>query len=132
VTDFTAENMKIKLVISEKLYVSTGDSLDTLYFKFVNNTIFLTENDVKMANTPQMEIGVQRQMESEEVFEAMQKQAEEVAQTMWIFLILFLCLKILKIINADAILSTIGMMQLIIHDKELRAISLPAPTQLTF
>jgi len=60
VTDFTAENMKIKLVISEKLYVSTGDSLDTLYFKFVNNTIFLTENDVKMANTPQMEIGVQR------------------------------------------------------------------------
>jgi hypothetical protein len=124
--------MKIKLVISEKLYVSTGDSLDTLYFKFVNNTIFLTENDVKMANTPQMEIGVQRQMESEEVFEAMQKQAEEVAQTMWIFLILFLCLKILKIINADAILSTIGMMQLIIHDKELRAISLPAPTQLTF
>jgi hypothetical protein len=132
VTDFTAENMKIKLVISEKLYVSTGDSLDTLYFKFVNNTIFLTENDVKMANTPQMEIGVQRQMESEEVFEAMQKQAEEVAQTMWIFLILFLCLKMLKIINADAILSTIGMMQLIIHDKELRAISLPAPTQLTF
>ena len=124
--------MKIKLVISEKLYVSTGDSLDTLYFKFVNNTIFLTENDVKMANTPQMEIGVQRQMESEEVFEAMQKQAEEVAQTMWIFLILFFCLKMLKIINADAILSTIGMMQLIIHDKELRAISLPAPTQLTF
>ena len=124
--------MKIKLVISEKLYVSTGDSLDTLYFKFVNNTIFLTENDVKMANTPQMEIGVQRQMESEEVFEAMQKQAEEVAQTMWIFLILFFCLKMLKIVNADAILSTIGMMQLIIHDKELRAISLPAPTQLTF
>ena len=124
--------MKIKLVISEKLYVSTGDSLDTLYFKFVNNTIFLTENDVKMANTPQMKIGVQRQMESEEVFEAMQKQAEEVAQTMWIFLILFLCLRMLKIVNADAILSTIGIMQLIIHDKELRAISLPAPTQLTF
>jgi len=71
-------------------------------------------------------------MESEEVFEAMQKQAEEVAQTMWIFLILFLCLKMLKVVNADAILSTIGMMQLIIHDKELRAISLPAPTQLTF
>ena len=71
-------------------------------------------------------------MESEEVFEVMQKQAEEVAQTMWLMLILFICLKMLKAANADAMLSTISMMQLIIHDKELRAISLPAPAQLTF
>jgi hypothetical protein len=54
VTEFTAESMKIKLDISEKLYVSTGESLDTLYFKFINITIFVTEKDVKMANSPEM------------------------------------------------------------------------------
>ena len=60
VTDSTAENMKIKLDISEKLYVSTGESLDMLYFNFLNNSIFVTESDIKMANMPKMEINVQR------------------------------------------------------------------------
>ena len=68
VTEFTAQRMWIKLDLSQKLYVSTGDTLDTVFFKFVNNTIFVTENDDKMANSPQMEIDVQKQMVSEEVF----------------------------------------------------------------
>ena len=69
VTEFTAHSMSIKLDLSQKLYVSTGEGLDTLFFKLINNTIFVTENDAKMSNLPQMYIDVQRQMVSEEVFE---------------------------------------------------------------
>ena len=54
VVEFSSERMKVKLDMSEKLYVSTGESRDQVHFRFLNNSIFVTENDVHMSNFPDL------------------------------------------------------------------------------
>jgi hypothetical protein len=79
-----------------------------------------------------MTIKVPQQLQSEEEFESLMSAAESSIQTMWVMLILFICMKILYQANFSAMLSCICMMQLIIHFKNLSSITLPAPAELTF
>jgi hypothetical protein len=58
VVEFSSERMKVKLDMSEKLYVSTGESRDQVHFRFLNNSIFVTENNVHMSNFPDLSIEV--------------------------------------------------------------------------
>ena len=120
--------MKVKLDMSEKLYVSTGESRDQVHFRFLNNSIFVTENDVHMSNFPDLSIEVQKQMQSEEEFQSILGQAETTATTMWTVFILFIVLKLCKAsCNMHTVLSTISFLQLLVHDKHLAGVSLPAP-----
>ena len=53
--------MVIKLDLSEKLYISTGETMDSLEFKVLNNSIFITEHTgIVVSNYPELTIPISK------------------------------------------------------------------------
>ena len=71
-------------------------------------------------------------MESEEEYARLAGSADTASKTMWILLILFVCLKMASSFEADAMFSTITYMQLIVFQKNIQSLQLPAPAELTY
>ena len=132
-TNFTSSSVKFKVTFSDNLYVSNGDKPDEINVALPKPWIFqaVTDGHITWNYTDVISVA-EKQMRSEEEYEATLAQAESSAQAMWWMLIIFLLTKMLYTANVDAIFEMISFAQLLIFFQNFKSIVMPAPALLVF